>query len=77
MIGGFPPLPLMEDAAFVRRLSRVGTLVFPPVRALTSARRWECHGILATTVRNWWLLVTLPVAALLAAAAAGVAAFWR
>jgi rSAM/selenodomain-associated transferase 2 len=56
MIGGFPPLPLMEDVAFVRRLSRVGTLVFPPVRALTSARRWERHGILATTVRNWWLL---------------------
>jgi hypothetical protein len=46
----------MEDVAFVRRLSRVGTLVFPPVRALTSARRWERHGILATTVRNWWLL---------------------
>jgi rSAM/selenodomain-associated transferase 2 len=56
MIGGFPPLPLMEDVVFVRRLSRVGPLVLPPVRALTSARRWERRGILATTVRNWWLL---------------------
>lgn len=56
MIGGFPPLPLMEDIAFVRRLSRVGLLVFPPVRAFTSARRWERRGILATTARNWWLL---------------------
>ncbi len=55
MIGGFPPLPLMEDVVFVRRLSRVGVLAFPPVRALTSARRWERRGILATTVRNWWL----------------------
>src|SRR6266540_3604732 len=41
MIGGFPPLPLMEDVVFVRRLSRVGVLAFPTVRALTSARRWE------------------------------------
>jgi rSAM/selenodomain-associated transferase 2 len=55
-IGGFLPVPLMEDVAFVRRLSRVGPLVFPPVRALTSARRWERHGILATTAQNWWLL---------------------
>ena len=46
----------MHDVASVRRLSRIGTLVFPPVRALTSARRWERRGILATTVRNWWLL---------------------
>jgi hypothetical protein len=56
MIGEFPPLPLMEDVAFVRRLSRVGTLAFPPVHALTSARRWERRSIPATTVRNWGLL---------------------
>jgi len=56
MIGGFPPLRLMEDVAFVRRLSRAGALVFPPVRAFTSARRWERRGIVATTVQNWWLL---------------------
>jgi hypothetical protein len=56
MIGGFPPLPLKEDVVFVRRLSCVGVLASPTVRALTSARRWERRGILATTVRNWWLL---------------------
>jgi len=55
-VGGFPHLPLMEDVAFVRRLSRAGRLVFPPVRALTSCRRWERHGLVGTTVRNWGLL---------------------
>jgi rSAM/selenodomain-associated transferase 2 len=55
-IGGFPPLPLMEDVEFVRRLSRTGPLAFPRVRAFTSPRRWERRGILATTLRNWWLL---------------------
>ena len=55
MIAGFPPLLPMEDVAFVRRLSRVDTLVFPPV-PLASARRWERRGIPATTVQNWGIL---------------------
>lgn len=55
-VGGFPPLPLMEDVAFVKRLARVGRLAFPRVRAFTSPRRWERAGIVTTTVRNWWLL---------------------
>jgi len=54
--GGFPPFPLMEDVAFVKRLARVGRLAFPRVRAFTSPRRWERAGIVTTTVRNWWLL---------------------
>jgi rSAM/selenodomain-associated transferase 2 len=54
--GGFPPLPLMEDVAFVRRLSRLGRLAFPRTRAITSARRWERAGIVSTTLRNWGLL---------------------
>jgi len=56
-IGGFPPLPLMEDVVFARRLARSGRLVFPPCRALTSARRWEHNGIARTTLRNSWLLL--------------------
>jgi rSAM/selenodomain-associated transferase 2 len=54
--GGFPPFPLMEDVAFVRRLARAGRLAFPPVRAFTSPRRWERAGLLRTTARNAWLL---------------------
>ena len=55
-VGGIPHLPLMEDVAFVARLRRAGPLAFPPVRALTSARRWERYGIVGTTLRNWSLL---------------------
>jgi rSAM/selenodomain-associated transferase 2 len=55
-IGGMPHLPLMEDVAFVRRLGRAGHLAFLRPRALTSPRRWERHGLVGTTLRNWWLL---------------------
>ena len=55
-IGGFRPLPLMEDVDFVRRLRRAGPLAFPAARAFTSARRFERHGMLATSLRNLWLL---------------------
>jgi rSAM/selenodomain-associated transferase 2 len=55
-IGGFRPLPLMEDVDFVRRLRRAGPLAFPAVRAFTSARRFERRGMLATSLRNLWLL---------------------
>jgi len=51
-VGGVPHLPLMEDLAFVRRLGRCGRLAFPPVKALTSPRRWERQGIVATTIKN-------------------------
>jgi len=54
--GGYPPLPLMEDVAFVRRLAHVGRLAFPSPRAITSARRWERRGVLRATVENWTLL---------------------
>jgi rSAM/selenodomain-associated transferase 2 len=60
-VGGFPHLPLMEDVAFVARLRAAGRLAFPPVRAFTSARRWEAHGILGATLRNWWLLALYAV----------------
>lgn len=55
-IGGFRPLPLMEDVDLARRLARAGPLAFPAVRAFTSARRFERRGMLATSLRNLWLL---------------------
>lgn len=55
-IGGFRPLPLMEDVDFVRRLGRAGPLAFPKVRAWTSARRFERRGAAATSLRNLGLL---------------------
>jgi rSAM/selenodomain-associated transferase 2 len=55
-VGGFRPLPLMEDVDFVRRLRRAGPLAFPAARAFTSARRFERRGMLATSLRNLRLL---------------------
>jgi rSAM/selenodomain-associated transferase 2 len=55
-IGGMPAVPVMEDVAFVGRLRRAGRLAFLPLRAFTSARRWERHGILVSTLRNWALI---------------------
>ena len=56
-IGGMPHLPLMEDVAFVGRLRRAGRLAFLRPRAFTSPRRWERHGLVGATLRNWWLLL--------------------
>jgi rSAM/selenodomain-associated transferase 2 len=50
--GGFPPLPLMEDVAFVRRLRRQGPLARLRSRAFTSPRRWDERGIARTTAAN-------------------------
>jgi rSAM/selenodomain-associated transferase 2 len=54
-IGGFRPMPLMEDVDFVRRLGRAGPLAFLPVRAFTSARRFERRAV-RTSLRNVGLL---------------------
>lgn len=54
--GGFPPLPLMEDVEFVRRIKKRGRLKIMEAAARTSARRWERDGVMAGTVRNWLLL---------------------
>ncbi len=55
-LGGFMPLPIMEDVDFARRLGRVGRLAFPPIHAITSPRRWDERGVLATTLLNWLLV---------------------
>ncbi|HYR95200.1 MAG TPA: TIGR04283 family arsenosugar biosynthesis glycosyltransferase [Candidatus Binatus sp.] len=54
-LGGYPPLPLMEDIALCRALKRAGRMV--PVRAavVTSARRWERHGVARTVLLMWGL----------------------
>jgi rSAM/selenodomain-associated transferase 2 len=55
--GGFPHEPLFEDVAFFVRLRRLGPTAFVPVRAVSSARRWERDGPIFTTVRNNFLLL--------------------
>jgi hypothetical protein len=51
-LGGFPPLPIMEDYALVRRLRRRGPVVTLSEAAITSDRRWRRLGALRTTGRN-------------------------
>lgn len=50
-IGGFAPLPLMEDVDLVRRLGRA-RLVELPATALTSAARYRRDGYWRRPVRN-------------------------
>ncbi len=55
-LGGFQPIPLMEDVEFVRRLTRVGPLRHQTLSLETSARRWLDEGWWRRSARN---LVTL------------------
>jgi uncharacterized protein len=59
-LGGYRPLPIMEDYDFVRRLERRGRTVCLDGPAVTSARRWRALGV-PRTVLSWvvirWLFV--------------------
>ena len=54
-LGGYAPLPLMEDLDFADRLRRQGRVVRLPQAVVTAARRWEQHGVLRTILRMWTL----------------------
>ena len=54
-LGGFPALPLMEDIALSRVAKRAGSPLCLRERIVTSARRWERHGVLRTIVLMWQL----------------------
>ena len=54
-VGGFPPLPLMEDIAMSRRLRQCSRPACLRERVLTSGRRWERHGVWRTILLMWWL----------------------
>lgn len=59
-LGGFRPLPIMEDYDLVRRFERVAKTRCLPGPASTSARRWQRLG-LVRTVGSWvvirWLFI--------------------
>jgi len=54
-LGGFAPLPLMEDIDFSRRAKRLSMPLALRDRVLTSARRWQRHGVWRTVALMWWL----------------------
>lgn len=51
-LGGYRPLPLMEDVDFVRRLRRYGRLLHSDLPVRVSARRWERCGWVRTSAVN-------------------------
>ncbi|MCB2228405.1 MAG: TIGR04283 family arsenosugar biosynthesis glycosyltransferase [Desulfarculaceae bacterium] len=50
--GGFPELPIMEDCEMIRRLRPLGRVALSPAPVITSARRWQRRGAIATTGLN-------------------------
>lgn len=57
-LGGFAPIPIMEDVELFRRIRREGlNIVVLPEKVVTSSRRWDNEGVLRRTVKNWWLRI--------------------
>ncbi|MXY52101.1 MAG: glycosyltransferase [Gammaproteobacteria bacterium] len=54
-VGGVPEQPLMEDIELARRLRRVGVPIRVRTPLVTSARRWQREGLLATVLQMWAL----------------------
>jgi len=53
--GGFDALPLMEDVAYCTRLRRLARPLVIPEPVVTSSRRWEERGVVATVLTMWSL----------------------
>lgn len=56
-LGGYAPLPILEDMDLVTRARAHGRVVVLPQAVVTSARRWRERGVLRTTAENWWVTV--------------------
>jgi rSAM/selenodomain-associated transferase 2 len=54
-VGGFPPIPLMEDVALSKALKAASRPACLRERVVTSGRRWQEHGTLRTIALMWWL----------------------
>jgi rSAM/selenodomain-associated transferase 2 len=70
-VGGYPTIELMEDIALSARLRAAEPPVCLRERVVTSARRWQRGGVVATMVRMWVLR-----AAYACGVAAGTLARW-
>jgi hypothetical protein len=51
-LGGFAPMPLMEDVELVRRAGAIGSICIVPEAVVTSGRRWDSVGVLRMTFIN-------------------------
>lgn len=56
-LGGFSPIPIMEDVDLMRRIKKKGARIIILDRAVkTSPRRWQRDGVVFGTLRNWALV---------------------
>lgn len=55
-VGGFPEVAFMEDLILMRSLRRRAWPVLLPGPVHVAARRWQRHGVLRQTARNWLLI---------------------
>lgn len=55
LLGGFPPIPLMEDIAICKLARRRAAPRIIGSPMTTSSRRWRERGVLRTVVLMWWL----------------------
>jgi rSAM/selenodomain-associated transferase 2 len=55
-MGGFPPMPIMEDYELALRMRRRGPTVILPLTAVTSGRRFLRKGVLRTVFTNWRII---------------------
>ncbi len=57
-IGGFGPIPIMEDVELMKRIRKRGDRIcIIPVKVRTSARRYVREGIVYGMLRNWLLRI--------------------
>ena len=54
-LGGFKPIPIMDDYEFVRRLERAGRTVCLKPPLLVSDRRWRVQGLFPTLFSWVWI----------------------
>ena len=54
-LGGYAPIPLMEDLDLSRRMKRAGRIACLRQRVITSSRRWRRNGVLRTILLMWTL----------------------
>lgn len=54
-INGFPEIALMEDVALSKSLKKRSSAVCLKQQVITSSRRWEQHGVMATVLLMWKL----------------------
>lgn len=55
-LGGFPDVRLLEDVLLMKTLRRCAWPALLPGPLHVNARRWQRHGVIRQTVRNWLLL---------------------